>query len=295
MVAAMTIDTNFGVYPGQNLSAAWDSPIGTFELHQSQLNTLVGMCAKRFEFEHIQMAPKSGNVSEYRLSMGLAAHHVVESVMKGSDKTVGRLMSEQWDAFVMPNLLNYNYDKAIKEFTANIEGALEWLRDRVDPGMTIAEKPFKIPKAFELSPILEGIDERWSFAGSMDLIELDHNKMTAKIWDMKFRDKSNFVGNRASSQAQMYSLAAMYYGYTPTFTYVEFVRGKILEQEIKVDSGALDWLFLKARQAIDFIETSNYPMNPNGWHCSKKYCSYWDSCRGKYESDPLLDAETQET
>ena len=279
-----TLDARFGVIPGQDISTAWDSPLARYEMHQSQLNTLVGMCAKRFEFEHIQQLPK-GRTSQYRLSQGLAAHNVVEGVLNGIPKTLGTLMNEQWSNTIMPQMMDVNYDKALDEYENNVNNALQWINDNFDPTRIQSEKQFRIPNIWQLSNTLEGIDERWAFAGSMDLIQLDHVAMKAKIVDMKFRERTNAANNRSSAQAPMYSLAAMYYGYEPEFTFVEFVRGKIIEQRMHIGEGELEWMFIKTRQAIDYIERAEFPINPNGWWCSSKYCDYWSVCRGKYESD----------
>jgi len=282
---SLILGKQFGVKPGVEISAPFDSPIATYELHQSQLNTLVGMCAKRFEFEHIQHLPKGSNVSQYRMSQGLAAHAVMDSVLSGDRRPLGTIMNDKWDQFVMPNLIEVNYDKALDEYESNVQNALHYINSNFDPLLVESEKRFRIPEIWQLSDKLNGVDERWSFVGSMDLIELDDATMTAKIVDLKFRDRTNAANNRSSSQHAMYALAAAYYGYEPTFKYVEFVRGKIIEQCVPVGEGETEWLFIKARQAIDYIQNNFYPINPVGWHCSKRYCPWWSVCRGKFETD----------
>lgn len=41
------------------------------------------------------------------------------------------------------------------------------------------------------------------------------------------------------------------------------------------------WLFELIRRVWDGIESELFPVNPNAWLCSAKYCAYWSECRGK--------------
>lgn len=40
------------------------------------------------------------------------------------------------------------------------------------------------------------------------------------------------------------------------------------------------WLFQMVRRAWEAIDAGVFPLNPGGWACSPKYCSYWSTCRG---------------
>ncbi len=41
------------------------------------------------------------------------------------------------------------------------------------------------------------------------------------------------------------------------------------------------WLFELIRSVWRGIEQEVYPLNPGGWLCSPKYCSFWGNCRGR--------------
>lgn len=40
------------------------------------------------------------------------------------------------------------------------------------------------------------------------------------------------------------------------------------------------WLQQMIRRVWEAIDTQVYPLNPSGWACNAKYCSYWSDCRG---------------
>ena len=41
------------------------------------------------------------------------------------------------------------------------------------------------------------------------------------------------------------------------------------------------WLFELIHRVWRGIEAETFPVNPNAWLCSAKYCAYWGECRGK--------------
>jgi hypothetical protein len=43
----------------------------------------------------------------------------------------------------------------------------------------------------------------------------------------------------------------------------------------------LFWLFELIRSVWTAIERESYPLNPTGWMCAPKYCSFWSKCRGR--------------
>jgi hypothetical protein len=275
-----------------NNTTAWSNPILTHELHHSHIETLVGRCAKKFEWEYlIQPQVQRGPLSnDLQMNMGSAAHEVISTVIGGTLKPLGQIMDELYDKWVIPCISDPAVEaKAADEYQRNCFAALEYVTTHFDRRQVNSEKQFVIPEVSNLSPILKGISSDWRFAGSMDLIQFGEGQ--AAIADLKFRGRSNYQSNKGSSQAPMYALAALYYGYIPTFAYVEVVKGKVIEQKIELTEGKYDWLFIKARQAIDEIESGRFPISPNGWWCSNKYCKYWAVCRGKYDPEDQLEAE----
>lgn len=275
-----------GVEDGLGVSTPWSNPIQTFELHHSQIESLVGLCAKRFEWEYViqpKVTPRVPGMGDLALNMGIAAHEAVSGILKGLPT---KCIDDAYDKWVLPCVTDPSKEEKIHdEFQGNVYAALDWVSNNLSYEKITSEQPFIIPEASKLSSILQGIDPKWKFAGSIDVLQLDQANGTADIIDLKFRGRSQFARNKSSSQSSMYGMGALYYGYIPTFTYVEVVRGKVTEQRISLDQGKYDWLFIKARQAIDFIESGNYPLSPHDWWCSKRYCKWWEVCRGKYEPD----------
>jgi len=41
------------------------------------------------------------------------------------------------------------------------------------------------------------------------------------------------------------------------------------------------WLFELIRRVWRGIEAEVFPVNPNAWLCSSRYCAYWTQCRGR--------------
>ena len=270
---------------------AWSNPLVSHELHHSHIETIVGKCAKKFEWEHVLKPSVQPGYATPQLAMGTAGHEVVSTVISGSTKSLPQIMDECYDKWVIPTISDPALEaKIADEYQKNCYAALDWVSHNYDFKQVNSEKQFVVPKVSELSPIMKGISDDWRFAGSMDLVQFGES--TAKISDLKFRGRSNFQGNKGSSQAPMYSLAALYYGYLPEFTYVEIVKGKVTEQKIELTDGQYEWLFIKARQTIDAIESGRFPVSPNGWWCSSKYCPYWSVCRGKYDPDEAPIEET---
>ena len=269
------------------LSNAWDSPLTNYELHHSHIQTLVGLCAKRFEHEFVTkptgFAP-AGGAADVQMNLGTAGHEVISSIISGTLTPLPQLMDNAYDKWVIPAITDPVKEGQVSdEYQKDVFAALDWVTTNFNRLNVNSELGFVIPKVSDLSPILHGISSEWKFVGHMDLVEFNDENGTAKIADLKFRSKSNYAANKASSQAPMYGLATMYYGYIPEFTYVEIIKGKVVEQKVKLTEGSYDWLYIKARQAIDHIESGNFPISPNGWWCSAKYCKWWNTCRGKYE------------
>jgi len=46
-------------------------------------------------------------------------------------------------------------------------------------------------------------------------------------------------------------------------------------------NGDCRWLLNLIEQAGKAIASGIFYPNPNGWHCSPRYCGYWDRCMGR--------------
>ncbi len=163
---------NLGVNPEDEVSNAWSNPITTHILHHSHVESLVGMCAKRFEFEFVQLLPRQPTPSDIRMHMGTAGHEVVEQVLNGSAASLGTIIDTSWEKNVQP----YVYDPALAnkladEYQKNVEAAISWVSDNLNYRQVNSEMPFLIPNVNKLSPHLNQIAADWKFAGKIDLKE----------------------------------------------------------------------------------------------------------------------------
>jgi hypothetical protein len=281
----------FGMDTIGNLSNAWDNPLVTKQIHQSHIETLTAMCARRFEHEFVSgTIPDRGNAS-LPMALGTASHELMSSiiglrVMPGKD--LRDLEEQLFTKIVLPNISTDDELHAVeKQYTSANEAILQYVLHNTRLVNLHDEKPFFIPKIADL--IGSNIDPAWSLAGRMDLAEINEDTGTIRIFDYKFRGRSNANRNKSSSQSSMYALAGYFYGYTPTFTYLEVVRGQVIEHPIPVDLEKLEWLYERIRQSIQMLELGIYPMNVGNWWCSPKYCRYWRSCRGRYEPEESPD------
>jgi len=54
---------------------------------------------------------------------------------------------------------------------------------------------------------------------------------------------------------------------------------KALQMTTKRNSGELEWIGGLLQDISKYIQSGIFYPNPNGWHCSKKWCGYWDKCK----------------
>ena len=45
------------------------------------------------------------------------------------------------------------------------------------------------------------------------------------------------------------------------------------------DRRAIDWFSGLVDDVSRGINAAVFPPNPNGWHCSQKFCGYWNRCQ----------------
>lgn len=271
-----------GVNEGVITTHAWSNPLTSKQIHNSHLETLTAMCAKKFEFEFVRMEKSTGSHSA--ANIGTAAHKTVEDFIVNvydPNVTIGNLVEEHWNKLVVPGLSPDTDELALNDlFQRNTIAAINWVAKNLDLKRTQNEKKFVIPR---LSDLVSGISSEWSTSGSMDIVEFDFDKNTARVFDLKFRERSNEARNLASSQSIHYALALQYYGFQPEFSYLEVIKGQVHEQKIKLTNSKLMFHMERIRDAVHMLESGIYPMNSGSWWCSAKYCRFWKACAGKYE------------
>ena len=282
-----------GIENELQVTTAWSNPIITKQIHQSHIETLTAMCAKRFEWENLTNIKPEGKATgpNLPLALGTASHEFLSGIISGKvmpGKEAQDFKEEVFNKNVMPALTNDDdYNNVGKQWLVNNDIILNYVLKNTRLTHLHDEKPFYIPKISGL--IGDKIDPSWGLAGRMDLAEINEDTGTMRIFDYKFRGRSNPSRNKASAQSSMYALAGYFYGFNPSFTYLEVVRGRLIEHTIPVDFEKLEWFYERLRQSIQMMEQNIYPMNVGGWWCSSRYCKYWSVCRGRFEQEETGD------
>lgn len=106
--------------------------------------------------------------------------------------------------------------------------------------------------------------------------------------DFKTSAQSWSDGKAQSEIQPLFYLAALnQIGMTvPNLTFRHFVFTKTKVPKVQVIEhrhtwDEIFWLFDLIQSVWKSIEREAFPINPTGWLCSPKYCSYWSQCRGK--------------
>jgi len=117
------------------------------------------------------------------------------------------------------------------------------------------------------------------------------------VWDLVERDGTvvdNKAYSKTPSQADLdkdlqftaYSLAyrATRDAIEPGLRMDAVIKNKKLKAVQLTTSRTNDdcrWFLGLVEQVASAIDAGNFYPNPNGWHCSHKFCGYWDRCRPK--------------
>lgn len=275
-----------GTVDGSEVFGPWENPLRTKQIHQSHIETLTSMCAKRFEFEYARRVNVARQSQGGSLAMGLgtASHVMVNGIVSGEINDTNLLVNADriFNECVLPYITDpSDLRQAEADFKRNSTVTLFWISEELNTDILHTEKPFLIPRADEIVP---GIGADWSFAGRIDLIELDEVNMTANIIDMKYRGKPSPSKNLASSQSIMYSMAAKFHGFRPKFKFLEIVKGRPYEQDIIINQGQIEFFEERVRDSVNMMESGVFPVNVGGWWCSERFCKWWFDCRGKFEA-----------
>lgn len=122
-----------------------------------------------------------------------------------------------------------------------------------------------------------------SIVGYIDIVTSDGVPSDFKTSAMSWSD------GKAQSEIQpLFYLATLnQLGMTvPKLTFRHFVFTKTKQPKVQVIEhrhtwDEIFWLFELIQSVWKSIEAEAFPINPTGWLCSPKYCSYWQQCRGR--------------
>jgi CRISPR/Cas system-associated exonuclease Cas4 (RecB family) len=122
--------------------------------------------------------------------------------------------------------------------------------------------------------IITPVNDKWDFMGFIDLID---NKYT--IHDLKTSGKKQSIADHCL-QLSAYAWACHQEKIKITsFQMDNLVIKSKPELVIETSTPASDLFENVVYDVIDAIEKEVFPRNPEGWHCSEKWCGYYGFCK----------------
>jgi hypothetical protein len=235
-------------------------------------------CPKQWEFRYVQnlKIPPSG-----ALILGSSWHETIElNYVQKITSDVDLPLDDMKDSF--SDIWTKKTEKEEIDFGEDKPGDLK------DLGILITNvhhqniaprvKPALVEEEFRISL---GEDFPYELLGYFDVIEKDGTVADNKSW------------KRAKSQADVdkdLQLSAYALGYRVKYgkaekslrfdAVIKNKKPKAIQLVTTRTNEDCRWLLgLIEKVADGIIKEAFYP-NPNGWHCSKKWCGYWDKCKG---------------
>lgn len=217
--------------------------------------------------------------------LGTAFHTGVEILLRGGSEAEARNGSaEHFDRMVADGL---EWVQIAKPATAHryIQNAITGWLETVLPQLSHhpeaeIEERFKVP--------IWSDDHRVIFlTGTPDYWEPDTG-----VWDWKTanRNYEHWEVDRFYIQptAYAYAVAVKHEIVDPIdFTFAVSLKGKNPKMQLVETTrhgGHYDWLSRQALSIARMIEADleGWPLNDQGWHCSAKWCTAWDRCKGAH-------------
>jgi putative RecB family exonuclease len=260
-------------------------------------------CPAKWKFRYLDKLPSFGNAN---LFFGSVWHNTIEeyiSVSATGTEALQQIYKKRWEAQQEKDGENMNWidpytGKSVEDKTY-LQG-VNWITDNIDaeghssmasfldtlhpkkrknPGEK--EKPLHVEDFVKLNvpgvpiPIIGFID-----VITQDDIPTDF-KTSGKSWS----------ANRAAGELQpLFYLAALSQASVRVpgrqFRHIVFVKSKTPKVQVfetQHNMKKLLWLYRIIEGVWEAIELGAFPVNPTGFLCSKQYCDYWGSCRGKFE------------
>lgn len=115
-----------------------------------------------------------------------------------------------------------------------------------------------------------------SLVGIIDLLDVD-----GRVIDIKTGSRKMSAGDAESDmQATSYGLLM---GRPIDFVFARVIdTGKNISDELVPTSRTprqADWFKTQIMEVNHAIDVGAFPPNPNGWHCSPKFCGFWERCQ----------------
>lgn len=244
------------------------------------------MCPRSWRYRYLDQVPTKTAAA---LTFGSAFHNAIEAYLReepDNRKAPARYWSEHWTAAVekdglenidwrdetpesMENLgISMFASTDVQETLMEIEPLRDEARVHIEDYITLAVPGVPIP-----------------IVGYIDIITADgvpgDFKTSSRRW----------WSNRAEQEMQpVFYLAALNqngYDLNPDGLFRHYVFTKTKSPTAQVlessrGSGDLLWLLDMIESTWNAIKKGAFPMNPDTWKCSEKWCEFWPICRGRY-------------
>ncbi len=270
-------------------------------LSYSSISTYLN-CPAMWKFRYIDKLPTFGNPN---LFFGSVWHKAIEHYIQQSERGTGSLLDlfhRYWDIQLEKEGERMNWKdpytgKSVEESTH--EMGENWISGNVKfegdcPNMATfldtlqpkkkkgdEEKPYHVEDFIKLH--VPGVP--MPIIGYTDMITKDDIPVDFKTSGKSWSEK------RATEEVQpLFYLAALSQAGIRVpgrqFRHIVFVKTKTPKVQVFTTShhlAELLWLYRIIEGVWQAIEAEAFPVNPTTWLCSKNYCDYWLSCRGKFE------------
>ena len=249
------------------------------------------MCPRGWKYHYVDKLPtKTGTA----LVFGSAFHEAAEDYVRQraiSDELVPEPLCTYWRRHWSKQLEKNGID--------NIDWRDETPESMEKLGISILSSPEVIETLNGLAPLVTGdhihIEDYITLnvpgvpipvVGYIDIITAD-----GVAGDFKTSSRKWYASRADGEQQAAFYLAALNQAGSPLqadnpFRYYVFTKTKKpAAQTIETTRtpGELLWLLDMIRSVWEAIDAGAFPMNPDTWKCSPKWCEYWPICRGKYE------------
>jgi len=252
---------------------------GKRHLSFTQLNMFL-RCPRQYEFRYIQglKVPPSGSMVQSRVWHQTVERNYRQKVESDSDLPLGDMQEYFADQF----------DETFSGEEIALEPG-EKPGKLKDQGTAIVAAHHKVI-APDVRPLL--VEERFN----VDLGE-DFPFYLMGIWDLVERD-GTVVDNKAYKKTPRQEdfdkdlqFTAYSLGYRTTHGRIEAglrmdavvktKNPKAMQLHTRRTNNDCQWLLGLLEQVGEAIVSGTFFPNPNGWHCSPRFCGYWARCMGK--------------
>ena len=221
------------------------------------------------------------------LLFGSATHQTIEDYIAGKATDNGqaailRLWDRNWRSKLETetnvdwgaDTPEQHYNEGIRILgSKDVLALVDGIRPKVDDAGLFMERKIQLRVPGVPVPIIGYIDIMTADGVPGDF------KTSSTAWsDQKAKDELQtlfYLGALNQMGISVPKLAFRHYVITKTKT----VKMQVIEHHHTWNE--IFWLFQLIGSVWQGIERGVYPLNPNTWMCSPKYCSFWGQCRGK--------------